>query len=148
MSRGKDFADLIYRVLVVEKRKPLEDVAKQMGLSYHSLHARLHCKILFSVDEARRLMEILQSSDVADYLLGESGMIGVPREEEVSKSETDSLFRRTNHLAIETADVLAAVEEALKDDKLDHRDRQAIQSEIIEAERSLASLRAALGPAA
>lgn len=145
MTRGKDFADLIYRLLVVEKRQPLEAVAEQMGLSYHSLHARVHCKILFSVDEARRILEILGSSEVADYLLGESGLIGVQREGQPETMGGDNLYRRSNHLAIETADVLAAVEEALKDDKLDHRDRMAIQDEILDAERSLATLRAALG---
>ena len=145
MERGNDFADLIYKILVVEKQSPVQEVADKLGMSFHSLHGRIHHKILFSPEEIKQLVIILNNPEIIDYFIKATGMIAVSREEGILDDDHVSIFRRTNLLTIETANVLGAVEEAMSDNKLDHRDRKVIADEILQTERSLATLRLALG---
>ena len=145
MGRGRDFSDLAYNILINDKSVSLKEVAQEMDLSYASLHARIHNKVLFSADEIRLLIRLTPTNVLADYLLEPSGMIAVSRETVDDDDDADSIFRRFNHLAIETGNVLEAVEAAMVDNKLDHRDKVHINAKIIEAERSLASLKVSLG---
>lgn len=143
-ERGKAFSELVYRLLMIEKIASLEDVAEALGMSYHSLHARLHNKTLFSADEINGLIKTLGNADIVDFLLDGSGLMAFERQNTVSPANGDSIFKRTSHLAIETANVLEAVEIAMSDDRIDHRDAIQIQKEIVDVERALATIRHAL----
>lgn len=144
IMRGKEFADLVYQSLIIEKETSLEDTAEAMKLSYHSLHARIHNKTLFSADEIRALMRFGRGDRFANYLLDGTGLIAVEHQESIGAGGPDGIFRRTNRLAIETGNVLEAVEAAMVDNKLDHRDKRAIRDEILLAEKTLVALRQSL----
>ncbi len=144
MERGKEFSELVYRLLLIDKVAPVEDVAAILEMSYHSLHARLHNKTLFSAEEIRQLAQSLNSVEILDFFLDGTDLMVFERADAIDAKDSDSVFRRTNHLAIETANVLEAVETAMKDNRIDHRDTAMIKKEIAEAERALAAIRQAL----
>jgi len=140
-ERGRAFADLVYTVLVAEKKYPLKDVAERMGMQYATLHARLHRRVVFSPEEVQALIAAAPDIRLIGYFLDETPFIAVDRTSLPEGSAVDTLHLGATRTVLEAADVLRAVEKALDDARIDHRERARIGKEIAEAERALAALR-------
>jgi Phage regulatory protein CII (CP76) len=140
-ERGRDFADLVYTVLVAEKKWPLKDVAERMGMQYATLHARLHRRVVFSPEEVRDLIVAAPDIRLIAYFLDNSPFIAVDRRDLPEGSSIETLHFGATRSVLEVADVLRAVEKGMDDARIDHRDRAKINKEIAEAERALAALR-------
>lgn len=140
-ERGKDFADLVYRVMIGEKRYRLEAIAPAMGLSYDALHARVHNRVSFTAEEIRQLIAAAPDPRFVTYILRGTRYVAAERPDAATDPVPDAVHRGAARIVIEAADVLEAVETALCDGRIDHRDGLAILKEIEIAERALASLR-------
>jgi hypothetical protein len=140
-ERGRAFADLVYTVLVAEKRWPLKEVAKRMGMQYATLHARLHRRVVFSPEEVRELIAAAPDIRFVSFFLEETPFLAVDRTALPEGSEIETLHLGATRTVLEAADVLRAVEKALDDARIDHRERAKIGKEIAEAEHALAALR-------
>lgn len=139
--RGRAFAELVYRVLVIEKRWPIEVVARQLGMKYDTLYSRINGRVVFSPDEIRALLRAAPDHRLIDILLAESPFIAINRSEPDSGNRAPSIHRNATECMLKSADVLRVVEVSLKGDRIDHRDRPAVLDMIDAAERSLAALR-------
>lgn len=140
-ERGRAFADLVYTVLVAEKKWPLKDVADRMGMQYATLHARLHRRVVFSPEEVRDLIAAAPDIRFIGFFLDDTPFIAVDRTSLPAGSEVETLHLGATRSVLEVADVLRAVEMGMGDARIDHRDRAKIGKEIAEAERALAALR-------
>ncbi len=147
-ARGKEFADLVHQVTVMEKRYRLEAIAPSMGLSYDALHARVHNRVSFTAEEIRHLIAVAPDPRFVTYLLRGTRYVAAERPEAVDEPVPDAVLRGATRIVIEATDVLEAVEFALGDGRIDHRDGLAILKEIEIAERALASLRTRINDAA
>lgn len=67
-DRGKVFANIVYTITVVEKRPGLEDVARQLGMSYAVLHSRLIVRTSFCLDEVRDIVRAIPNQRLVSYL--------------------------------------------------------------------------------
>lgn len=140
-DRGREFADLVYTVLVAEKKYPLKDVAERMGMQYATLHARLNQRVVFSPEEVRALIQAAPDIRLISYFLEGTPFIAVERAAFEKETAAASLHFGATQTVLEAADVLRVVEKSLADDRIDHRERAQIAKEIAEAERALAALR-------
>lgn len=144
-ERGRDFADLAYTVLIAEKRYPAEKVADAIGLGYDALYARIRNRVIFSADELRALVAAAPDPRFVAYLLRGTAYVAAERAGSGADDEQEAIHRGATRIVLEAADVLEAVENALRDGRVDHRDALDIRREIEIAERALASLRVRIG---
>jgi len=140
-ERGRAFADLVYTILVAEKKWPLKDVAERMGMQYATLHARLHQRVVFSPEEVRDLIAAAPDIRFIAFFLDDTPFIAVDRSEASPGGVVETLHLGATKTVLEAADVLRAVERGMHDERIDHRDKARIAKEIAEAEGALAALR-------
>jgi len=140
-ERGREFADLVYTVLIAEKKWPLKDVAERMGMQYATLHARLHRRVVFSPEEVRDLIAAAPDLRLVEFFLDKTPFIPVDRRSLPAGSAVETLHLGATRSVLEVTDVLRAVEKGMSNARLDHRDRAKINKEIAEAEHALAALR-------
>lgn len=137
-----DFAQLAHKLIIIEKIRTAEDVAKDMDLSYDTLYARLNQRVSFRPTEVRALISALEDIRLVSTLLDGTPFMPADRPQE-SEGE-GGVVELTHHVVIQVSDILRAVSQGLRDKRLDHRDRAKILEETIEAEAMLASLRVLL----
>lgn len=140
-ERGREFAQIVYTVLVIEKRWRVEDVAADMGMKYDTLYARVNGRVPFSAEEIRDLIRCAPDARLANYVLRDSDFIAIDRVLAEEVQDNKDIHFGATHSVLQVSDVLRAIEKALDDDRLDHRERASVMRTINEAERSLASLR-------
>ena len=140
-KRGNDFAGLVYQILVAEKRWSVEEIAPQLGLTYDTLYARVRNRVTFSADEICKLICVAPDPRFVAYLLRGSPFVAADRVEGPDHSDDEAIHRGATRIVIEATDVLVAIEEALRDQQINHREKTVIHREIEIAERALASLR-------
>lgn len=142
-ERGRDFADIVYTILVVEKSPGIEVVAAGLGMSYAALHSRLINRTCFSADEVRALVRIVPDVRLVDYLLADTRFVAADRSQgadEDAEAPAD-LQRRATRVVVDATGVLELVDAALAGGGVDHRDEPLIRGQIDATERALASLR-------
>ncbi len=138
----RDFHDLIYNLLVVEKSPTVEIAAQKMGMSYDMLYARVSNRVPFRAHEIRALISAVDDKRLADYFLQDSTYIAVERALPNSDGSVESdVYQGAARYVLQAASVLRAIDDGLADQHIDHRERLAIEREIHEAERALAALR-------
>lgn len=140
LDRGRSFAQIVYQVLVVEKVVSLEKAAVALGMGYDALYARINGRTHFTADEIAALISCVPDPRLVGYLLRHSNLVAIERVDGADDAEQE-ITRATHRILIEAADVLEAVDHALKDNRIDHREALTIQAEIEVAERALLTLR-------
>ncbi|MGV2975785.1 phage regulatory CII family protein [Roseibium alexandrii] len=141
-DRGKAFAALVHRTLMRREKSDLDKIAQKMGMSYPAFYNRLRHATPFSADEIQSLLIIVRDPDIASFLLAGSPFVAAERQigpESISFEK--NLERGAERIVIEAADVLRAAYEALRDNRIDHREELTIRQAIDEAERALLTLR-------
>ena len=104
------FADLVYTVLVAEKKWPLKKVAEAMGMLYATLHARLHQRVAFNPEEIRALIVAAPDIRFAAYFLEGTPFIAIDGGAEPTDDSPLSVHLGATRTVLEAADVLRAVE--------------------------------------
>jgi hypothetical protein len=139
-ARGQEFAELVHHVLFGGNTFSPKAIASAMGISYDTLYARARNEVMLSADEIRALISVAPDVRLVNYLLRGTNFVAADR---IGADETDNelIHRGATRIVIEATDVLEAVERALGDARIDHRDALGIVAEIEAAERALASLR-------
>ncbi len=140
MISGDSFASVAHRTLIELKKCSVRDAAQELGISPESLYARLYARTPFSAEEARLLIKVAPEPDLANCLLAFSPFFAAERLPQCEAPE-ETIHHGATRMVIEAADALRAVETALADGKIDHRERPIIIEQIEEVERALASLK-------
>ncbi len=141
MRRGEEFAQLVHRILVSGGQDSVRTIAAKMGLSYEVLYARISNRTPFSADEIRDLLRAVSDPRIVSYLLEGTPYVAAERLPGTLHGREDSIWKAAHRVVFEAADVLEAIEAALKDERIDNRDATAIRAEIEAAERVLLGLR-------
>lgn len=142
-KRGEEFAGLVHQVLIIDRRYDIKKVAARCGMTYDSLYARLNNRVAFSAEEVRNLICAAPDPRFAGYLLSGSPFIAAERfdEDDLSDDPLESIRRTAMLMMIEAGEVLDAIETAIGDDRIDHREAVVIHEEIDAAERAVATVR-------
>lgn len=149
-ERGKNFADIVYTILVVEKNPDIEAVATVLGMTYAVLHSRLINRTCFSADEIRALIRTVPDPRLVSYLLEGTKFVAADRavadldamgQQSERSALRDAIQRAATRVVVEAADVLEIVDTALAGGGMDHREERLVLKEINETEQALASLR-------
>lgn len=140
-ERGREFADIAYTVLVVEKKPGVEAVATALGMTYAVLHSRLINRTCFSADEINALMRTVPDVRLVNCLLKETGFIAADRPSAETIDEPVDLQRSATRVVVNATGILELVDAALAGGGIDHRRDALVHREIDATERSLATLR-------
>jgi hypothetical protein len=134
------FAAAVHRVLISEKRFSVRTVAEGIRIRPEALYNRLYERTPFQVEEVRRLLAAAPSPDLATCLLEFSPFFPAERANSPA-ADGEAIHQGATRTVLEAADVLRAVQDALIDGRIDHRERPIILKQIEEAERAIASLK-------
>jgi hypothetical protein len=142
-ERGREFADIAYTVLVVEKNPGIETVAAALGMTYAVLHSRLINRTCFSADEINALVRTVPDVRLVNCLLKETGFIAAdrPPQETADDGAPVDLQRSATRVVVNATGILELVDAALAGGGIDHRREALVYREIDSTERSLATLR-------
>jgi hypothetical protein len=143
-ERGREFADIAYTVLVVEKKPGVETVAAALGMTYAVLHSRLINRTCFSADEINALVRAVPDVRLVNYLLKETGFIAAdrpsPETADIDGAPVD-LQRSATRVVVNATGILEVVDAVLAGGGIDHRREALVHREIDATERALATLR-------
>ncbi len=143
--RGAEFAALIHQLLVLDKVRSVEDVARDMGMEYHTLYARVGRDTPFSAEEIKALIRVVGDIRILKYFTDDSPYVVVERSSPCDVAAHDELHKglvaEAHNTVFEAADLLEAIATALADRKIDHRDALLIRQEVDHCERALAAIR-------
>src|SRR5689334_4720262 len=117
-GRGDGFSRLVYQILVIEKRRPIREVAAAVGMEYASFHARVIGRTHFKAEEVGRLIAAVPDSRLCDYLLYSTPFTAVPRPQP-SADPNRGAFEAAVQLATESLATIAHIGETLRGDHLD-----------------------------
>jgi len=145
-DRGKEFADLVYTILVVEKSPGLDEAARLLGMTYATLHSRVIARTCFSADEVRELIRVRPDPRLVSYLLDGTRFVPADRpaaigEPSLQEPEDNLIQRVATRIVVEAAHVLDIVDASIAGGGLDHRQEALVLDKIACTERALASLR-------
>jgi len=73
------FARLVRQILLVEKQRPLGDVAAEIGMDYDNLYARVIGRVTFHPEEIAALLRAVPDRRLIDWMLCCTGYIAVER---------------------------------------------------------------------
>jgi hypothetical protein len=138
-DRGQEFANIVYTILVVEKRPRVEDAARALGMSYATLHSRLIARTCFSPDEVRDLVRAVPDPRLLNYVLDGTSFLAAERPR--PGEPEPAIERGATKVVIGAADVLEIIDAGIAGGGLDRRQEVLVLSKIDETERALASLR-------
>lgn len=138
------FFEIARRILIVEKVRPLRDVAHDMGMEYATLYSRVTGRSPFKPEEMTALIRHVPDIRLVDSLLNGTDFIAVDRIPENgwgNASEAMSAALKSTQQLIE---VLLQLHFSKIDGAAPVAARHDIEAHVIEAERSLARLKLAL----
>src|SRR4051794_3710174 len=78
-KQGDGFSRLVRQVLVIEKRRPMRDVAEALGMDYAIFHARVAGRTRFKPEEISRLIREIPDPRLCDFLLRDTAFMAVER---------------------------------------------------------------------
>ena len=146
MDRGKEFAELVHRILVIERRGSLDRLAEKMGMQYSALYSRLNGRVSFTPDEVRALIAHVRDTRIVAWVLSGTPYLPAERakvipDEDEKLTLAESLRRTAMIMMFEATDAAEQVEFALADNRIDPSEAARIREDIDTAERAMATLR-------
>lgn len=140
------FARLVHQILVVEKRRPVRDVAAALGMDYANFQARLMGRVRFRPIEIVCLLHELPDQRLCDYLLQGSPYVAVPRPDPsaAAPAHDASALQSAGAMSLQCAISVAKISDAVSNGGLQPSEIDELRSHLMEAERALLALRAKL----
>lgn len=144
-SATERFCDVVHRVAVVERRRPLKVLAHELGLKYATLYARVIGRVPFSPEEVNSLLRELPDRRLADCLLQGTPFIAVESPSADPAGAGGELKRSVARMRA-AADALAKVETRVEGGVDEDALVRGLLTDVNQAEAALAALREALAP--
>lgn len=142
MTRS-NFSEVARTILILEKKRPLRDVAAAMGMEYATLYSRVIGRTPFRSEEINALLIAVPDIRLIDSLLQETHFIGVERIEANGWGNGVEAIGAALRSAQELLEVIADLHSTVGK-RLNSLERGHIESHTHEAERALARLRLAI----
>ena len=141
MSAASDtdtFARTAHKILVTEKRRPVQEVARALNMKYATFYSRIKGRVPFAPEEIRALLREVPDVRLVDALLTGTGFRAVSR---LAGDGSSDLLREAARAIKEAANALWEVQSAFSADDLSPEGRQRAIEYVSAAERALASVR-------
>lgn len=138
-----DFHEILYKVLIVEKRMSVRSLANKVNVPETTFYARLRGKGSFKPDEARRISNVLCDPELTNWFLRDGQFVAVSRfvADKPSINQFETLRQTALKMLIEATEATHQLEKALEDQKIDHLEAKLIRTDIEKAELAIATLR-------
>ena len=143
MTRGSQFAALIHNILVMGEEHRADNAAKAIGLTYDSLFARIHNRVMFSPEEIKSLIAAVPDIRIPAWLLeGSDFVVGRRIGPSTSRELAEESLRHSSiMMMVEAGEAAHEIEKAISDHRIDHREALQIQKDIEAAEQAIATVR-------
>lgn len=141
MSAAPDtdtFARTAHRILVTEKRRPVQEVAQALGMKYATFYSRIKGRVPFAPEEIRALLREVPDVRLVDALLSGTGFRAVSR---LVADGGINVLQEAARAIKEAANALWEIQSAFSADDLTPDGRQRAIEHVAAAERALASVR-------
>ncbi len=142
-KHGDGFSQLVRQVLVIEKHRPMRDVAVALGMDYALFHARVAGRTRFKPEEISGLVREIPNSRLCDFLLRDTAFMAVERPAP-SIPAKGCAFHMALRLATESIAALEQIGKSLADGQLEPTRYDELGRHIQEAERAVCDLRATI----
>lgn len=142
-SRSATFAALVHQILVVERQRPVREVAEALGMKYATFYARMIGRVPFDADEINAVLREVPDSRLIDCLLTDTGFIGVRRQPAAAAGASRNIgpIEIALHALEESVGIVRDITCALANGGLKAEVCHRIEDHVVEAERDLAALR-------
>ncbi|GEM_PF-1045390 len=138
MPDADTFARTAHRILVSEKRRPVQEVAQALDMKYATFYSRIKGRVPFAPEEIRALLREVPDVRLVDALLTGTGFRAVAR---LVGDGSGDIVREAARAIKEAANALWEVQSAFSADDLSTDGRQRAVEHVAAAERALASVR-------
>ena len=143
-DRSATVAALVHRILVVERRRPVREVAEALGMKYATFYARMIGRVPFDADEINAVLREVPDSRLVDCLLTHTGFIGVRRRIDAAPGAIGHNVGPVEN-ALRTLEpsvgIVREIASAIANGGLKPDVCERIEDHVVEAERGLAGLR-------
>jgi len=133
-------SELVRKILIIEKRRPMRDVAAALGMEYANLHARLTGRSRFRAAEMSALICEIPDLRLCDLLLNNTPFVAVTRPEP-SGDVRESALTRAAQLANESIAIIEQLSTAVVKGSLDPEEHDELVAHLSKAERAVGGLR-------
>ena len=140
---GDEFATLVRQILVVEKRRPICDVAMAMGMEYANFHARVCGRVRFKAEEISQLIGQIPDLRLCDFLLRNTPFVAVERPA-ATKGSNEGAMRSAVRLSTACLAAIEQISLSLVKGQLDPIEYAQLLTHVTEANRAMSGLQAAL----
>lgn len=142
MSRdpSRQFARLVHQILVVERVRPMREVAAELELPYATFYSRLNGRVPFRPNEIQKLIRVIPDSRIVEWLLARTEFIAVKQtiryDFDAEGGPLETASRSVEHAVAVWRDLCTAGDR----NHLDNDRHARIEQHIREAQRDLAAL--------
>lgn len=138
----QNLADVLHRIFVIEGHASMRDVARALGLSYPAFYARVSGRVPFAPEEITKVIREVPDQRLLDALLTDTEFVAFRRPVLKGGGEAicDAAFRSLRAIS----QVLEKTHSVTPASQLDRAERDKIEEQLTEAERSLGVIRFAL----
>ena len=144
MMQHSGFQQLLYRKFFQDRIARVDDVAHQLNVGRSTMYAWIDGERQFPVDLVGLLTRITGDSDFLDFILQGTGYTLAPLPE-VDVEEVGRLEAETLDVAREAGNVVAAVQDALRDERIDRMEAQQIRAAVRTLQREAEEVSHAAG---
>ncbi|MEP1340605.1 MAG: phage regulatory CII family protein [Ekhidna sp.] len=142
-KKEKGFSEILYQILVSEKKMQVKELAPKIGIREPTFYARLRGHGTFSPKEVKAILHELPDMRLINWFLSGTRFIPVDRIDANPQIEgtVESLRKTALLMLIEASEAANQIEVALADNRIDYKEAKLIRSDLETAERAIAALR-------
>jgi hypothetical protein len=140
------FGDLLRRILVFEKLRPLREIADALGITVRNFCTRLRNGARFDPNDVAILLRVIDDERLRAWLFADSGLLLVRRPAMTSDGSSMTLVQRTAACAMEAMSAIYGLADAVELSMLAGPQIAAIAGHLDRAQGGLASIKLHLPP--
>jgi hypothetical protein len=140
------FGDLLRRILVFEKMRPLTEIAAALGITVRNFCTRLRNGVRFDPDDISILLRMIDDERLRAWLFAGSGLLLVRQPATTSDGNCMTLVQRTASCAVEAMSAIYGLADAVELSMLAAPQIAAIEGHLDRAQSGMASIKLHLQP--
>jgi hypothetical protein len=140
-GRTEGFGDLLRRILIVENRHRLTEVAAALGMTAHCFCRKLRNGGRFSPDNVATLLRVVVDERLPHWFFAGSGLLLVRHSQPLSGNGAMTLHQRAAACAAEAIAAICELADTLELSMLEQRQETMIEQHLDHAQSGLLSIR-------
>ena len=148
LATAAGFGDLLRRILIVEKRHRLIDVATALGMTVHGFCCRMRNGGRFNPDNVATLLRVIDDDRLPHWFFAGSGLLLVRHPQAPPGSGEMTLHQRATACAADAIAAICELADTLELSMLERRQETMIEQHLDHAQSGLVSIRLQLASSA